>query len=297
MEEVRLLLPRRGMEDLGRGLGFGELVAPGGLEIDGGCQGQDGAGVHAEPGGLVLQQVSGLLVQPVPQGLVVLRGAHGPPEAGGVVVPCQHIHGFLHVADPVAEPEGGGQQAGHGAVIPVKSVPQGLDPGPERSGILLPQEGEDLGPALPVRHLRQHGQGHIDVQRSADAVFHPRAGEELRQTGTKISLQPVRVARRLILLGPDARLPGGPRLLRTFGIGVGSHFRIYRPGQSRVSGVFRRKIRIFRRIRFARGGGCVGGALLRFLPIGLRRDRDFPAGAEGQREGQKQKTGDQTVHE
>ena len=281
---------------MGCGLGFGELVAPGGLEIDGGGQGQDGAGVHAEPGGLVLQQVSGLLVQPVPQGLVVLRGAHGPPEAGGVVVPCQHIHGFLHVADPVAEPEGGGQQAGHGAVIPVKGVPQGLDPGPERSGILLPQEGEDLGPALPVRHFRQHGQSHIDVQRSADPVFLPRAGEELRQTGTKISLQPVRVARRLIPLGPDARLPGSPRFLRAFWIGIGGHLRIYRPGQSRVSGVFHWKIRFFRRIRLARGSGRSCGLLLRFLPIGLRRDRGFPAGAEGQRQGQQQKTGDQAVH-
>ena len=209
-----------GVEGIRRGVGFGELAVPLGPEIDGGRKREDRFLIHRQAGGLLLQKPAGLLVDPVLKRLVKSGGAHFTPEGRGVIILCQCVHGFLLEADFVAEPQGVGQNTGHRAVVTVVGVPDSGGLGPEGVYIAAAQHGEDLLPALAVRHLRQHGEGHVEVDGGADLVLSAVAGEKLGNGGAEVAVQHVRIALRLIRLLSAVCLPCVINLIETVTVKV-----------------------------------------------------------------------------
>ena len=238
------------MEGIRHGVGFRELAVPLGPEIDGGRKGEDRFLVHCQAGGLLLQKPAGLLADPVLKGLVKGGGAHFTTEGRGVIISCQRVHGFLLEADFVAEPQGVGQNTGHCAVIAVVGVPDSGGLGAEGVHIAAAQQGENLLPAFAVRHLRQHGEGHVEIDGGADLVLSAAAGEKLGDDGAEVAVQHVRIALRLIRLLSAVCLPCVINLIETVTVkvSVGSaelglvrvlrHLGILRGGQLVLAGGF-----------------------------------------------------------
>ena len=109
VHEVVLYIALGGVEGPGGGQVLGEHIVPGGLEVYGAHQGQQRLGGHLKAVRAVLQQVSGLLVGPVLEELIISLGAGLAPEALGEVVPRQNVKGLLLIVDGVIEPYGVGK--------------------------------------------------------------------------------------------------------------------------------------------------------------------------------------------
>ena len=131
MHEVGVHVAAGGVKGVGVGALLAELVVPGGLEIDGGGQGQHRLRAHLQTLGLLGQQAVGLGVDPVPQGLVILLRPHLAGEGGGKVNLGQGVQGLLAVGDAVAQPQGVAQDGGDHPVVPVVVQPQGVGPFPQ----------------------------------------------------------------------------------------------------------------------------------------------------------------------
>ena len=103
--------------------GLIELTVPLGSVVDGRGQSHNGLGVHRQTIGLRFQQSSGLLIDPVPQGLIKFLAAHLTTEGGRIVILCQTVHCGLVEIYGLIQPQGVCQNACHGAVIAVIGVP------------------------------------------------------------------------------------------------------------------------------------------------------------------------------
>ena len=158
-----------------------ELVRPLCAVIESRRQQQDGQRVRLDGRGLLLQQPARLLVQPALDGPVQLRRAHLAPVGRGVVDVRQRVHGVLHIADVVAQPDGGGEQACALVALTAAGFPDRRRLLTQRLHAVDADELKELGAALAVRQLREHGEGHVDVHRREHGVFLARAGEKLRR--------------------------------------------------------------------------------------------------------------------
>ena len=224
-----------------------ELTVPLGTVVDGRGQSHNGLGVHGQAISLCFQQSSGLLADPVPQSLIKFLAAHLATEGGRIVILCQTVHGGLVEIHGLIQPQGVCQNACHSAVIAVIGVPNAGRLGAQSLNILTAQQREDLLSALSVRHLCQHGKGHVDVYGRVDLVRTVGIAEKLPDRAGKESFQTVCIALRLTALGFSVRLPGVIDHIKAIAvklaglfieilhlIGVGSHFRV--TGQSQRIG-------------------------------------------------------------
>ena len=106
----------------------------------------------------------------------------------------QGVQGVLVEVHPLVQPHGGAQQDGGGAVVGVEAVPEAVRPRPELLHILRPQGVQDLLPAVPLRGLRQHGQGEPQGDGGVHPVPLPRQGQggalrgEVREGGAQAGL-------------------------------------------------------------------------------------------------------------
>ena len=148
-----------------------ELFRPGGLVVDGGDQREDRRRVQFEVRGLVLQKVVGVLVDPGLQRLVHFGGAGLTGEGRRVVLLCQRVQRLLVVSEALVQPQGVGKEARADAVVLVVRGEEFLHPFPQGRQILLPEQVEELLPAVPVRGLRQHGEGQVDVDGGVQRVL------------------------------------------------------------------------------------------------------------------------------
>jgi hypothetical protein len=219
--------------------GLIELTVPLGSVVDGRGQSHNGLGVHRQAIGLRFQQSSGLLIDPVPQGLIKFLAAHLTTEGGRIVILCQTVHGGLVEIHGLIQPQGVCQNACHGTVIAVIGVPNTGCLCAQSLNTFTTQQIKDLLATFTVRHLCQHGKGHVDVYGRVDLVRTVGIAEKLPDRAGKESFQTVCIALRLTALGFSVRLPGVIDHIKAIAvklaglfieilhlIGVGSHFRV-----------------------------------------------------------------------
>ena len=75
-------------------------------------------------------------------------------------------------------------------------------------------------PALAACHLRQHSEGHVEIDGGADLVLSAAAGEKLGDDGAEVAVQRVRIALRLIRLLSAVCLPCVINLIETVTVKV-----------------------------------------------------------------------------
>ena len=80
-----------GMKNIRGGLGGREFFTPAAAEVDGVDQCGGGAGIHGQLRSLLLQQVSGLVVDPLLKHAVIGRVPHGSLKDCGIVVLCKAV--------------------------------------------------------------------------------------------------------------------------------------------------------------------------------------------------------------
>ena len=219
--------------------GLVKLTVPLGAVVDGRGQSHNGFRVHRQSISLRFQQSSGLLIDPVPQSLIKLLAAHLATEGGGVVIRCQTVHGGLVEIHGLIQPQGVCQNACHGTVIAVIGVPNTGCLCAQSLNTFTAQQIKDLLATFTVRHLCQHGKGHVDVYGRVDLVRTVGIAEKLPDRAGKEIFQTVCIALRLTALGFSVRLPGVIDHIKAIAvklaglfieilhlIGVGSHFRV-----------------------------------------------------------------------
>ena len=157
---------------------LGKLTVPLGTVVDGGGQCHNDLGVHGQAIGLRFQQSAGLLIDPVPQCLIKFLAAHLTPEGRCVVILCQPVHGGLVKVHRLIQPKGVCENAGHSAVVTVICVPNAGRLSPQSFNAFTAQQVKDLLSALSVCYFRQHGKGHIHIQRRIDLVLSVGAAEK-----------------------------------------------------------------------------------------------------------------------
>ena len=130
--------------------------------------------------------------------------------------------------------------AGSHTVIRIVAIPQSGGLGTQRFHVCGPQQIQNLLPAVAVRRLSQHRQRHIHIQRGVNHILLPCPGQKLLHGCTEVTVQPLGITHRLILLqllaGPPqiigrhisvrVEFPGFIDVVRV--LGIGRHLRIVR---------------------------------------------------------------------
>ena len=197
-----------------------KFVRPARAVVDRRGQRQHGLRIKAQPRRLLGQQVSGVLVDPAAQRLVVFFGAHFAGIGRREIVGREAIHRRLIIFRSIPQPERVGQQARHAPIVPAVFEPEGFGPRAERLDVVLAERVQDLRPALAVGTLGQHRKRHIDVQRRADAVFSAAPREQHRHHRQKPLRKAIHRGVHVLRSGLIVRVPRligrGPRLIVPF---------------------------------------------------------------------------------
>ena len=186
---LRLGVARGRVKDVGVVCRLVELVRPLRAVIDGRRQQQDGEGVRLDICRLFLKQPARLLVQPGLYGGVYLGAPHLAPVGRGIIGVRKRVHRALHIAEVVPEPDGAGKHALYLLLVPAARAPNGGRLFAQGLHAVNAYELQQLAPALAVRQLREHGEGHVEVHRREQGVLLARAGEKLRRQRLKAGVR------------------------------------------------------------------------------------------------------------